>query len=166
VSEKGLARLTDGRGFTLIEALVAMAVFAIGSLMVIPTIFAWVQANNLSLQRDAAGRIMDSQSAGLSQMAPDQAPWTDIVNTAGNYQAARGILDSLTPSGLTDLGTAAGFATPVSRPSLGMTASVTYAVVGITDSGGNMLSRVMRLRVSWNGPAGSTHAEERLLQRR
>lgn len=143
----------------------AMTIFAIGSLMIIPTIFAWVHANNLSMQRDGAGRIMESESAGLSQMAADQDPWTNTTNTAGNYDAARSTLAGISPSSLNDLGTAPGFSTPISRPSLGMTASVSYAVVGITDSGGNLLSRVMRLRVSWNGPDGSTYAEERLLQR-
>ncbi|MFA9461837.1 type IV pilus modification PilV family protein [Thiohalorhabdus sp. Cl-TMA] len=158
-------RETGEGGFTLMEALVALTIFAIGTLMIVPTMFTWVRANSVSLQRDEAVRILQSQVAHLSQMSVDQAPWTDISNTASNYSQARDLLDGMSESALTDLGTASGFSTPVSTPSVGMTASVSYGVVGIVDAGGNTLSQVMRLRITWDGPAGSQLAEERLVER-
>ncbi len=140
------------------EALVALTVFAIGTLMIVPTIFAWVQANNVSMQRDAAGRVLESRAADLSQMAPDVSPWTNQAGTADDSSQARGHLTAITASDLNDLGS-------VARPDVGLNASVKYAVVGITDSGGNLLSRVMRLRVEWDGPGGNRLAEEQWLQR-
>jgi len=165
VIKVGPNRSGTEKGFTLMEALVALTIFAIGTLMIVPTLFTWVQANSVSLQRDEAARMLESQVAHLAQMGPNQAPWTNVSNTAANFSQARTILDGMASSAMTDLGTAAGFATPLNRPSVGMTASVSYGVVGITDAGGNMLSRVMRLRIAWQGPAGNQLAEERLVQR-
>lgn len=153
-------------GFTLIEALIAMTLFAIGALMLVPTMFAWVEANNLSMQKDEMSRILDSHRGTIRYMDWDHAVWDTTVSpsTAEGFSSARNILDS---ASLNDLGSISGFQTSVELGDMGVTASVRYGVVAITDSDGNVFSKLMRLQGSWQGQgrAGNQRTEERLVQK-
>jgi type II secretory pathway pseudopilin PulG len=147
------------------EALVAMVVFAVGVLMLLPSMFAWTRANTVSMQRDEIVRMMESEAAYLQQMGGGQLPWTNNINTAPNYSQALNTLDGLGTGALTDLGTAPGFNTPLISQNAGVTASALYAVVAITDSGGNVVSNVMRLQFQWQGPTGRTLSNQTIIQR-
>ena len=155
----------DRGGFTLMEALVALTVFALGTLMILPSMFAWTRANSVSMQRDEVVRMLGSESAYLQQMDQGRNPWTNTVNTAPNLSQALGVLNGLGTGALTDMGTAPDFTTPLQSQAVGVSASALYGVVAITDSGGNVLSRVMRLQLQWQGPAGRPLSKETIIQR-
>jgi len=63
-------------GFTLIEVLIAMSLFAIAATMVVPTMFAWVQANQLSVQRDRARQALDRVGDEYLQMGWASSAWS------------------------------------------------------------------------------------------
>jgi len=54
-------------GFTLIEAMIAMGLFAIGSLMLIPAVFTWTYANNIGKQRQRATEILEATASQKRQ---------------------------------------------------------------------------------------------------
>lgn len=145
-------------GFTLIEVLIAMSLFAIAATMVVPTMFAWVQANQLNLQRDRARQALDRIGDGYRQAGWSSGAWT-TAHTASNYDAAvNTVLPGLADSAYSDHGS-------VSLADTGRTADVDYAVVAVIDEQNRPVSRIMRLRAQWPGPAGNTRSEDRLLQR-
>ena len=145
-------------GFTLIEVLIAMSLFAIAATMVVPTMFAWVQANQLSLQRDRARQALDRIGDEYLQADWESGAWT-TAHTASSYDAAvNTVLPGLSDSAYSDHGS-------VSLADTGRSADVDYAVVAVIDAQNRQVSRIMRLRAQWPGPAGNTRSEDRLLQR-
>ncbi|MFP4560210.1 MAG: type II secretion system protein [Thiohalorhabdus sp.] len=139
-------------GFTLIEALLAMSVFAIGAAMLFPAIFAWVDATSLSLQRDEAMRVLTRSEDTLTYSTG--SVW-DPQATESQYETALETLDSASYSTWKEFAAA----------DLPTKYEVQTAVVGVTDTDGNVASRVMRIRVRWDRPGGGTESASRLLQR-
>ncbi len=160
------------RGFTLIEALVALTIFSIGALMVVPALFSWVQANTVSMQRDAIQRILSQAADTLSENPWDSGAWDpaktatfgSTYNACTQYQTfSRAVEEGLSAECLSasDWETYKGY----SRPDLGLqNIAVDYAVLEVTDRLDNP-SRVMKLRMTWQGPAGRTYKEEQFVQR-
>ena len=135
-----------------------MTIFAIGAVMVVPTMFAWVRANAVSMQRDEAARILDREGSVLLQGAWSTAEWSGQVGTTGSLATALETqLDGPAWSDWVTLGP--------SQTGLETTADVDYATVGITDGAGQQVARVMKLRIQWQGPASDTLQATRILQR-
>jgi len=131
----------------------ALTIFAIGALMLVPSLFAWVNANHLSMQRDEVMRILTQ--------AEDRLAYTtsgSVWSTAQNYSSFNQGMSNLDSVGYTQWNN-------FDRPQLGINVSVARAVVGVTDSAGNVYSRIMRLRGTWQGPSGATLSATRTLQR-
>lgn len=135
-----------------------MTIFAIGAVMVVPTMFAWVRANAVSMQRDEAARILDREGSVLLQRAWSTGEWSGQVGTTGSLATALETqLDGPAWSDWVTLGP--------SQTGLETTADVDYATVGITDGAGQQVARVMKLRIQWQGPASDTLQATRILQR-
>lgn len=144
-------------GFTLIEALIAMTIFAIGAVMVVPTMYAWVRANTVSQQRDQAGRILDRAADTLAQQGWGSTEWSTGTTTSSFNYAVETLLDN--PS-YTNWVSYTASQVPYGEPT-----DIGYAVVGITNSTGQPISRIMKVRIQWTGPAGNNLEQERIVQR-
>lgn len=149
--------VTDSEGFTLIEALVAMTIFAIGTIMIVPTMFAWVRANTVSIQRDQAARILGRAADTLAQQGWSSSEWS-TANTASSLNDA--IQSELDNPSYTNWVSYTASEVPYDAPT-----DVGYAVVGVNNSIGQEILRVMKLRIEWTGPIGNTLQETRLIQR-
>ncbi|KPV40629.1 hypothetical protein AN478_05520 [Thiohalorhabdus denitrificans] len=143
---------TREAGFTLIEALIAMSVFAIGAAMLFPAMYTWVEATGLSIQRDEAMRVLTRAEDTLTYSSG--AVW-DSQETYDRYDDALNGLGTVSYSQWDQF----------SPPDMPITYEVETAVVGVTDTAGNVASRVMRVRVQWTSPGGGTETASRILQR-
>ena len=135
-----------------------MSLFAIAATMVVPTMFAWVQANQLAIQRDRARQVLDRVGDEYLQSGWDSGVWS-TAHTASTFDAAvNSVLPGLSDSAYSDYGS-------VALADTGRSADVDFAVVAVLDAQNRPVSRIMRLRAQWPGPAGDTRSEDRLLQR-
>lgn len=148
----------NNAGFTLIEVLIAMSLFAIAATMVVPTMFAWTQANHLAAQRDAARQALARIGDEYAQRGWDSPAWS-TAHTASTFGAAvNTVLPGLGDADYTSHGS-------VALGDTGRTAAVDYAVVSVLDGQNRPVNRIMRLRARWDGPAGQPRLLGRLLQR-
>lgn len=151
-------RLFEAQGFTLIEALVAMTVFAIGSMMIVPSMFTWVRANAVSMQRDQAAQVLDREADTLAAQSWDSTEWSNTTSTTSS-------LNDAIQNGLNNPAYTNWAAYNASQVPYDAATNVGYAVVGVTNSVGQEVSRVMKVRIQWTGPAGNQLQETRLIQR-
>lgn len=150
--------LKDAGGFTLIEALVAMAVFAVGALMVVPTIFALSGSNTVSMQRDRAGSLLDSAAGTLAQKGWDTTEWSDTSATTSDFNnAVETQLDNPNYSSWASY--------TASEVPFQSAADVGYYTVEIVNDVGQPVARVMKVRLQWNGPNGNQLQETRIIQK-
>ncbi|HKJ88998.1 MAG TPA: type II secretion system protein [Gammaproteobacteria bacterium] len=148
----------EERGFTLIEALIAMTIFAIGSVMVVPTIYAWMHANIVTRQRDQAGRILDRTADTLAQQGWSSAEWSTVSATTSSYPYALGTaLKNPTYNNWVSYSP--------SQVALTTSVNIGYAVATITNDLNQPVSKIMKVRVQWTGPENNTLEETRIIQR-
>lgn len=140
-------------GFTLVEALMAMGIFAIGAMMLLPAMYAWVDANAVSIQRDEAMRILAQSEDTLAHSSPGSV-WT-TEKDVDQFETALAELDNVSYSTWKTF-------TP---QDMGIDYTVETAAVGVLDSAGNIHSRVMRLRARWQDPTGGNLSATRTIQR-
>jgi type II secretory pathway pseudopilin PulG len=152
-------------GFTLIEAMIAMGLFAIASLMLIPAVFTWTYANNIGKQRQRATEILEATANQKRQES--WSNWSSPV-TKSTYSAtlaaAQSCLGNQISSGSATCasgGIAFTFPDGVGRHS-GKEGG--YAIAE-TVVDGQEVSRVMVLRLQWQDPRGATQAVNRVVQR-
>jgi len=151
-------KLVEVQGFTLIEALVAMTIFAIGTLMIVPSMFTWVRANAVSMQRDQAAQVLDGDADTLAAQSWDSTQWSNTNSTTNSLNdAIQNRLDNPAYNNWISYN--------ASQVPYDAQTDVDYAVVGVTNSVGQEVSRVMKVRIQWNGPAGNQLQETRILQR-
>lgn len=153
VNGQNMTAPEGARGFTLIEALLALTVFAIGAVMLLPAMYAWVDANSLSIQRDEAMRVL-AQAEDVLAYSSSGGEW-DTDRDVADFETALAELDNVTYSTWRTF----------SPADMEINFTVQNAVVGVTDSGGNVKSRVMRLRANWDSPTGTNLSATRIVQR-
>ncbi|MEF8793610.1 type II secretion system protein [Thiohalorhabdus sp.] len=161
-----MRRGTPGKGpeggFTLIEAMVAMAVFAIGALMLVPTVATWMESNTGRMQQAEAARLLNAYEADISLRQWGDPVWgTTVGATANNESQARNLLQGAVLQDINGVG--GNYSSPRQINDLGMTASINYGVVQV-NQGGSPVNRLMRLRVQWQGPNGDTLTQQRWLR--
>lgn len=135
-----------------------MTIFAIGSLMIVPSMFTWVRANAVSMQRDQAAQVLDGDADTLAAQSWDSTEWSNTSSTTSSLNDA--IQNQLNNPAYNNLVSYNASQVPYDAQT-----DVDFAVVGVTNSVGQEIARVMKVRVQWTGPAGNTLEETRLLQR-
>lgn len=140
-------------GFTLIEALMALGIFAIGALMLLPSMYAWVDANAVSIQRDEAMRILAQAEDTLAYSSPGSVWSTE--KDVDQFETALDELDNVSYDPWKTF----------SPQDMAVDYTVETAAVGVLDSAGNVTSRIMRLRTEWQGPTGGNLSATRIVQR-